>query len=409
MQHQIEINMKRLPLIILFIMFLQKTGQSQDFTFENLCLGDSTSFVYDDAVAIDSIYWNFGDVATNDNSTLNNPKWVFSSANTFTVVMTYYISGIGNIVSKSISINPLPATDLGAAREACNGTTVTLSSTGTFVSYLWSDASTNASLAVTESGVYRLIVTDINGCSNIDSVRVTFDGPLLDLADVDICVDGNGTLDAGAGFSSYSWSNGANTQTTEISSPGNYTVTVTDENGCQATDNIIVSEVPGPDLYDYTQIPVTPTTTGFATLFASGGNGALVYQLKDITAFQSSSTFAGLVAGTYTAVVMDDLGCTDELEIEILSNKDPVEPSDGFTPNNDAVNDVWTIKKIEIYPEAIIKVYDRWNKLVFESNGNYQPWKGIVSGGFVPSGTYFYFIDLKNGNKPQVGFITIIR
>src|SRR5205823_13781526 len=119
------------------------------------------------------------------------------------------------------------------------GGTVTLSATGGY-SYLWSDGSITQNITVHTGGNYSVTVTDANGCratSTPVSVTVnprpstpvvTASGPTT------FCPGGSVTLTAPAGFS-YLWSNGATTQSTTVSTSNNYSVTVTDANGCSAT------------------------------------------------------------------------------------------------------------------------------------------------------------------------------
>ena len=66
---------------------------------------------------------------------------------------------------------------------------------------------------------------------------------------------------------------------------------------------------------------------------------------------------------------------------------------------------------IENYPTAIVKVFNRWGEIVFESNGGdaYIPWDGMFESEELPVGTYYYVIDLNNGEDPQTGPITIVR
>ena len=405
--------MTKIFTLALFFMLYVNNLQSQiDFTFsKQQCLGDTIEFFVEGAV--DAVFWDFGVTAIDtDTSSIVNASWQFSSAGNYKVTLKYWTNGLSiiNTLTDSVEIFPLPTVSLIANAPACNGTIVTLSNTGSTGSYKWEDYSTNATRNVIIDGEYILTVTDSNNCKNSDAISIVFDGPVINLQDIEICMGETGILDAGAGFVSYFWSNNAETQTTQVSDGGTYSVTVSDADGCFATDDVLVTEMPGPDLYDYSQIPASSVSLGSATLFANGGNGAIEYSVSGIYPFQSSNQFSGLAEGVYTAIAKDELGCTDELQIQILSDTEPVEPSDGFSPNGDGVNDLWRINKIEIYPEAVIRVFNRWNKLVFESKGNYQEWDGTLStGGFVPSGTYFYHIDLKNGNESQVGYMTIIR
>ncbi|MDQ2180898.1 hypothetical protein, partial [Marinifilum sp. D714] len=81
-----------------------------------------------------------------------------------------------------------------------------------------------------------------------DDVDVTVHpNPVVDLGlDQETCAGGTITLDAGNPGSSYLWSNGATTQSVTVNASGNYSVVVTDANGCSATDDVNVTVHPNP-------------------------------------------------------------------------------------------------------------------------------------------------------------------
>ena len=81
-----------------------------------------------------------------------------------------------------------------------------------------------------------------------------------------------------------------------------------------------------------------------------------------------------------------------------------------FTPNGDGINDSWNITDLQSFPNCSVLVYSRYGNLVFQSTRGYaNKWDGTCKGSAVPSGTYYYIIDLKNGKKPLSGFITILK
>ena len=72
------------------------------------------------------------------------------------------------------------------------------------------------------------------------------------------------------------------------------------------------------------------------------------------------------------------------------------------------MNDKWVIRDLERYPDAIVKVFNRWGQLLLEIDGPSYPnndfnWEELTVG------TYYYIIDLGNGDIPQTGPITIIK
>jgi gliding motility-associated-like protein len=86
----------------------------------------------------------------------------------------------------------------------------------------------------------------------------------------------------------------------------------------------------------------------------------------------------------------------------------PVIPT-AFSPNGDGINDTWTIRYLDSYPGATVKVFDRYGRLVYNSVGYNSPWNGNFNGAQLPTGVYYYVIDPKNGRKVMQGSVTLIR
>ncbi|MFZ1689317.1 MAG: gliding motility-associated C-terminal domain-containing protein [Flavobacteriales bacterium] len=112
----------------------------------------------------------------------------------------------------------------------------------------------------------------------------------------------------------------------------------------------------------------------------------------------------------YTVTTMID-GCTysDVVLVEVIRLIDVVNT---FTPNGDGINDTWTIRDIEDYPNARIIVYDRWGQRVYSTTGYDEPWDGTNKGAKLPTAAYYYHIQLNKleGQVPPfVGCVTIIR
>ena len=83
-------------------------------------------------------------------------------------------------------------------------------------------------------------------------------------------------------------------------------------------------------------------------------------------------------------------------------------PVDAISPNGDGYNDTWYIQDLERYPNATVKVFNRWGQLLLESDGPSYP-NNDFDWTELPVGTYYYIIDLGNGDSPQTGPITIIK
>jgi len=80
-----------------------------------------------------------------------------------------------------------------------------------------------------------------------------------------------------------------------------------------------------------------------------------------------------------------------------------------FTPNNDGINDTWEISKIDNYPNALVKIYNRYGALVFESRGYHKSFDGRGGGQELPAGAYYYTVELRQGCRILSGNLNIIR
>jgi gliding motility-associated-like protein len=80
-----------------------------------------------------------------------------------------------------------------------------------------------------------------------------------------------------------------------------------------------------------------------------------------------------------------------------------------ITPNGDGLNDSWALPQLNECDECLVEIYDRWGKNVFSSTGYEEEWDGMNSGSALPSGTYYYVIDYKNGRTPKTGAISLLR
>jgi gliding motility-associated-like protein len=107
----------------------------------------------------------------------------------------------------------------------------------------------------------------------------------------------------------YAWSNGATTQAASALSVGNYSVTVTDANGCSASSTVTLN---GPGLleieFSVNDLDCFGQNSGTITVLPNGGVAPYTYTL-DGGAPQSASTFAGVSAGTFEVQATDANGC----------------------------------------------------------------------------------------------------
>ncbi|WP_035845706.1 SprB repeat-containing protein, partial [Crocinitomix catalasitica] len=216
----------------------------------------------------------------------------------------------------------MSATDVDCYGNA-TGTATTYVGGGTGAyTYVWSNGETTMSIEGLIAGMYTVEVTDVNGCMITDSVEVTEpDALTIEMTATAVDCYGNATGSAtttvGGGTAPYTylWSNGGTTATISDLTAGMYTVVATDENGCEITDSVEVTE---PDALTIemaaTAVDCYGNATGSATATIGGGTEAYSYVWSN---GGTTATISDLIAGMYTVVVTDANGCeiTDSVEV----------------------------------------------------------------------------------------------
>lgn len=154
-------------------------------------------------------------------------------------------------VPVTATINEVPAPNLGADLDTCtfNAIPMTLDpgTQPTGSTYIWDDNTTGTQRNINTSGTYHVRVTTPEGCINSDTIVILMrEKPAIDLeADgTTFCNGATKILDAGPGGQnggSYYWSNGAQTQTIEVTNAGTYIVVVNSADGCFNTDTVTVT------------------------------------------------------------------------------------------------------------------------------------------------------------------------
>jgi len=186
-----------------------------------------------------SYVWSLGSIqATQDVSTPGQ----------YTVTVTDNNSGCTAVESASVTSLSTIVFTLSATDESCglaNGTaTVNIISGNGPYTYLWSNGGSTASISSLISGQYSVTVIDVNGCSNFGDVTV---GQTALAAKPDLGLDQTvcqGELVVfrvnNGSYNSYRWQDGTTTSVYNASERGEYSVTVTDINGCEASDTVLL-------------------------------------------------------------------------------------------------------------------------------------------------------------------------
>jgi uncharacterized repeat protein (TIGR01451 family) len=250
--------------------------------------------------------YNWSNGGTGQSITVN-------AAGTFSVTVTDANGCVNTSSPVIVTVEPAPTATIAAsgATTFCAGGSVTLSANGGMAGYLWSNGATTPSINVTTGGSYTVTVTDASGCTATSAPMVVTVNPappatITASGPTTFCTGGSVTLNAPAGMTSYSWSNGATSQSITVNAGGTFTVTVIDGSGCSATS--------APTTVTVTTPPTATITPGGPTTFCAGGSvtlnapaGMSNYSWSNGATTPSINVTA---AGSYFVTVTDSAGCT---------------------------------------------------------------------------------------------------
>lgn len=368
---------------------------------------------------------------------------------------------------------PVPFS-LGNDITICRNDSAVISGPGSFINYQWSPAyrinSQNAQtvrVSPLKDTAYYVSAEKTGGCIVYDTINVYVrEVAAVELGnDVSFCNGDSAIADAGQGFASYKWSNGATTRSIVLRSEGKYAVIGTDANGCRARDTIVVLKVhdnpqpmlPGDDwICEGTSLTVDPgnfqyykwnTGSEARTLTVSGpgeyavvvkdengcvGQGKMnisrsivpphdflsadtvicnygtniIKPLGEYSAYQwstgsSANNISVTRAGDYWLQVTDDYNCVGRDTIQV-SVKDCLQ---GFyIPNAFTPNGKNRSFKPMIFGEIEkyeFIIFNRWGQVVFKSTDPSKGWDGRYGNDMQNNETFIWICRYKLANEPM--------
>jgi len=186
-------------------------------------------------------------------------------------------------------------------------------------------------------------------------------------------------LNPGPGFKSYLWQDGSTSQTLEVKKSGTYTVMVTNDKGCSASQQVVVN---------------TCTTTGGN----QGNNGSTGNGTNQTNGSSSNDS-----SNTATTTGGDNGKSLEEFNKLLSALKVP----NVFTPNGDGRNEYFEIKNLSNFPQNKLEIYSRWGDLIYQVNNYQNNW----SASNLDPAVYFYQLTLYNSNtlgKTLTGWVGVL-
>jgi len=361
---------------------------------------------------------------------------------------------------------PPPAVDLGSDTTICEGDTIVLDAGDNYVDeYLWSDGSTEQTFTTGDTGSYSVTVTNV--CtSQADTIYI--DMILLPVTglgeDTMICEGDTLMLDAGGGYDSYLWQDGAEGQYYAAVNEGEYYVSVTNICGntsdtlhlgiipttlwlgndtafCEGDSITLTAEtgfdsyvwmdsIPGqsitigdPGLYyveatnicgmvdDFIMISVTPLPVVDLGADTSISTGSMIFDAGNPGAYYEWSTGAAtqtisVSAGEYILwVEVEKDGCISSDTVAVSQYPDDggcmIAVPTAFSPNGDGYNDV-------LYPRGYcvdnmeLMIFNRLGEMVFKSTSMSQGWDGKYEGEYQDTQVFVYILTATLGDGTAV-------
>ncbi|MBX2964143.1 MAG: VCBS repeat-containing protein [Cyclobacteriaceae bacterium] len=258
---------------------------------------------------------------------------------------------------------------------------------------------------------------------------------------VTVCSSATLTLTAPAGFAAYTWSTGETTQQITAATSGNYSVTVTNAEGCASPASaslnvtvipepcgnqppIIISTLTGLSIEGVVRIDLTPLLSDpddnldlgslrVLNTQTTAGASASINAANELILNYGGVLFTG--QDRISIEVCDLLGACTQQQLTIYVEGDIIVRT-GFSPNGDGQNDFFQIDYINLFPDTQqnkVTIFNRWGDMVFEM-ANYdnqsRVFRGLSrNGNELPSGTYFYRIEFTSGRKMETGFVSLKR
>ncbi len=328
-----------------------------------------------------------------------------------------------SVVYRAVVLRSLPNADF-AVVNGCEGSNVNFNNLssdpeGDSLSYVWDFNDGDVSIEESPVHIYSTannysvkLVTSDNFCSDtVQKPLQIFAAPQAEIVvsgDSVLCDNGNVTLTA-ITTGTFFWSTGQSSNSITVIDSGLYYILVNNTNGCANRDSIILSQEASP------QLSVTSDTSLVAgetiSLSASGANSYVWSPSETV----SSTTLSEVVINptettTYSVTGTSALGCETTATINVLVYDNYfIDYTNLITPNNDNVNDAFTIRNLPFFTGCPLTVFNQVGNIVYESADYKNDWEGTRNGEVLPNDTYYFTIQCDSEESSFSGTITLLR
>jgi gliding motility-associated-like protein len=330
---------------------------------------------------------------TPSGSTLRDPPPVtYKNPGTYTIMLVVDEGQpTMQVVCKKIVVVEGANVDLGPDRTICNGQSAMLDAGAGFSVYAWNTGDTTRTITVSQAGIYGVSVENAFGCADSDSLAVFENQAVTNTVDTSIC--------AGERYyASKAWQTAS----------GTYYDTLQNVYGC---DSIVTTQL-------QVKAPVV-VYLGHDTLICSPDTIVLHARVPGAVFTWQDGSHDSLFTVTGSGLYWVDAaldrchgsdsirisGCPGEVARLWMPN--------AFTPNGDGLNDVFRPVAVNI-AKFHMQIFDRWGRMVFETQDLSAGWSGIEGNSYFPSATYTYKVEYESALTPGEtqrlqGVVSLVR
>ncbi|MGK6341712.1 choice-of-anchor L domain-containing protein [Chryseobacterium sp. DT-3] len=354
--------------------------------------------------AVFRFYANQADAQAQNNNFITN----LTNYNGTDGQVIYVVVSNGAFCSKIVTLTlrreETPVAQVTALRmRICEGESMILTAAGG-VTYQWGDTSFTGGVRTvnpTQTTTYTVYAIGAQGCKSLQPASITIDvvpAIVSTLKGGQICEGDMILLDAGSGPGyTYEWNTGETTQGITVSTPGEYTVMIS--NGVclkEFKTQVIRAAVPEIIKVDYND-------SGTMVLTASNpSNGVLEYSVDNGFTWQASNVFSNVPKNTVISirVKVKNTSCVGFLEYFTFVMKNVI------TPNGDNVNDIIDFSGVSSYKDFQGFVFDRYGREVFKAGKTRPYWDGYFQGKRLPTASYWYQVTYQDPASKQTAVKT---
>ena len=268
-----------------------------------VCQGDSTELI---AGGGQTYLWSTG---------ASGNRISVHSAGIYSVTVTDE-NGCRNSASQTLVVNSRPNIRINGRTQFCLGGNTMITATGA-VSYEWSSGETTSSITTSYAGAYTVTGTAANGCSATSTVQLTTSQVNATIIGERHFCQGQSTTLTVTGNEPYHyrWADGTTTASVEVSTAGQYSVSVTNDFGCSNTITATVTEyaLPNPSISG-----VTTICEGRSSILRATGGISYIWDDGSTNAYISVTT-----TGTYTVTATNAYGCSSSASETVIVNPRP--------------------------------------------------------------------------------------